>query len=496
MMRISVDPVADIAAQTNVVVFAREGGGIDAGGRSLPAAARLEALIALGDFRGKRGSSCLLYDDAPGGGQRRWLLVGLGTEAQRGPRSWRAAGAAAQTALAELDVDSALLVLPADADTGELATGLLLSGYKYDRYFKSDDAKAKHLAGAVLLPAPGADAAAATAAVVRATRHAEGVALARELLNGPPNAVTPEALAQAAREIAALPGSRVRCQVLGDAELAAENCRAILAVGAGSAEESRLIVLEYTPKGPAPAKTIVLVGKGVTFDTGGISIKPAADMHEMKWDMGGAASVLGVFRALAEAQLPLRVIGLVPAVENMPGSRAYRPGDIIVARSGLSIEVKNTDAEGRVILADALDYAKQYNPDLLIDLATLTGACVVALAHEAAGLMANARGEAFAAALRASGDKVGERLWPLPLWDEYDELIKSDVADVCNTGGRHGGAITAGKFLQRFADHAPWIHLDIAGTAWTGKDRDITPKVGNGFGVRLLLDFLESGLGA
>jgi len=492
MMHISVEPAAALTEHANVVVFATETGGIDAGGHPLPAAARLEALLTLGDFRGKRGSSCLLYDDMPAGGQRRWLLAGLGTDAQRGPRSWRAAAAAAQTVLAELGATSALLVLPADADVGELATGLLLSGYKYDRYFKNGDAKAKHLETAVLLPATGADAAAAVAAVARARRHAEGVALARELLNGPANAVTPEALAQAAREIAALPGGRVRCQVLGEAELAAENCRAILAVGAGSAEPSRLIVLEYHPNGPAPARTLALVGKGVTFDTGGISIKPAADLHEMKWDMGGAAAVLGVFRALAETELPLRVIGLVPAVENMPGSRAYRPGDIIVARSGLSIEIKNTDAEGRVILADALDYAKQYNPDLLIDLATLTGACVIALAHEAAGLMANARGEAFAAALRDSGDRVGERLWPLPLWDDYDELIKSDVADVCNTGGRHGGAITAGKFLQRFADHAPWIHLDIAGTAWTGKDRDITPKGGNGFGVRLLLDFLEA----
>ncbi len=439
------------------------------------------------------GRPACIYDDAPSGGPRRWLLAGLGTEAQQGPRSWRTAAAAAQTALAELGATEALLLLPAGADAGEVATGLLLSGYKYDRYFKNGDAKAKHLESALLLPAPGADAAAITAAVARATRHAAGVALARELLNGPGNSVTPEALAEAGRAIAALPGGRVRCQVLGEAELAAENCRAILAVGAGSAEASRLIVLDYKPAGPSPAKTLVLVGKGVTFDSGGISIKPSADMHEMKWDMGGAAAVLGVFRTLADTQLPLRVIGLVPAVENMPGSRAYRPGDIIVARSGLSIEVKNTDAEGRLILADALDYAKQYDPDLLIDLATLTGACVVALAHEAAGLMANARGEAYAEALRASGERVGERLWPLPLWEDYDELIKSEVADICNTGGRHGGAITAGKFLQRFADHAPWIHLDIAGTAWTGKDRDITPKGGNGFGVRLLLDFLESG---
>lgn len=489
MMRIRLESEAQLAQHANLVVFVSEESGSEAAGRLLPLAARFAALRKRGDFRGKRGATCLLYEPREDGQpDRRWLFAGLGGAAQRGPRAWRAAAAAAQCALAELGAESALFVLPAAADLGELAAGLLLSGYKFDRYLKNGEGRAKHLAEAVLLLAPGADAGAARAALARAEREAEGVALARELMNGPANAVTPSALAEAAQTIAAQSGGAVACRVLGEPELAAENCRAILAVGAGSAEPSRLIVLDYAPAGAT--RTVVLVGKGVTFDSGGISIKPAADMHEMKWDMGGAAAVLGVFRALAGSGLPQRVVGLVPAVENMPSGTAYRPGDIVVARSGLSIEVKNTDAEGRIILADALDYAKQYAPDLLIDLATLTGACVVALAHEAAGLMANERGEAFALALRASGDKVGERLWPLPLWDEYDELIKSDCADVCNTGGRHGGAIAAGKFLQRFADHAPWIHLDIAGTAWTGKERDIVPKVGNGFGVRLLLDFL------
>ena len=244
---------------------------------------------------------------------------------------------------------------------------------------------------------------------------------------------------------------------------------------------------------PATAsKTIVLVGKGVTFDAGGISLKPAASMDEMKYDMAGAATVLGLFSTLASLNLPHRIVGLVPAVENMPGARAYKPGDILATRSGLSVEVKNTDAEGRLILADALDYAKNFKPDLLIDVATLTGACVVALAHEAAGMMANTGGEAYQEALRESGERTGERVWPLPMFEEFEELIKSDFADIKNTGGRHGGAITAAKFLQRFADHADWIHLDIAGTAWSEAERGMVPKVGNGFGVRLFADFLQN----
>ncbi|MCB1163279.1 MAG: leucyl aminopeptidase [Candidatus Latescibacteria bacterium] len=488
-MTLRVDAAADPARQDNVVLFGSVEDGIDAAGRDLPILARAAALRALGDFTGKLGATSLLYDDS---GSRRWLLVGLGEKAKVNGRAWRAAGAAAQVTLAGLGAESATCVLPAGARVGELATGLLLSGYRYDRYLQSEDAKAKHLASATLVPAPGDDVAAAIAALSRAECHARGASLARDLMNGPGNAVTPSHLAAAATAIAAESGGRIRCRVLGEPELEAENCRAILAVGAGSAEESKLIVLEYAPTGKVPAgRTLALVGKGVTFDTGGISIKPAALMEEMKYDMGGAAAVLGVFRALAELDLPVKVVGLVPTVENMPDGRSYRPGDIVVTRSGLSIEIKNTDAEGRVILSDALDYAKDFAPDLLIDLATLTGACVVALAHEAAGLMANDAGEAFVADLRESGDRSGERVWPLPMYAEYEELIKSDVADMCNTGGRYGGAIAAAKLLQRFADHSPWIHLDIAGTAWTGKERDITPKGGNGFGVRLLMDFIE-----
>ncbi|MBM4118667.1 leucyl aminopeptidase, partial [bacterium] len=285
MMRIRAESATAVEEQANVVVFVSEENGLEAAGRPLALAGRIAALRERGDFRGKRGATCLLYEPR-GAGQpdRRWLLAGLGSSAQRGPRAWRAAAAAAQCALAELGAESALVVLPPAADLGELAAGLLLSGYKYDRYLKNGEARAKHLNEAVLLLAPDAEPAAAAAALARAARHAEGVALARELMNGPANAVTPRALADAAQAIAAAAGGTVACRVLEEAELAAENCRAILAVGAGSAEPSRLIILDYAPAGAT--RTVVLVGKGVTFDSGGISIKPAADMHEMKWDMG------------------------------------------------------------------------------------------------------------------------------------------------------------------------------------------------------------------
>ncbi len=489
-MKLSVKSGASHDLFDNCVVFATEETG--ALGSDLPGVLvdHLAGLRELGDFSGKQGKTCLVYTDKDEGTMARWLVVGLGSEKNLKPWSWRVAAAAAQKALAGLKAESALVILPSGAMVGEVATGLLLSGYKYGRFIQDEKERGCHLTAAVLRPAAGDDAGAAEADLKLAVIAAEGAMKARELMNGPGNLINPPALAETAREIAAGSGGRIVTKVMGEAELEADGCRAILAVGAASENESQRLIMEYAPRDLTPKKTVAFVGKGVTFDTGGISLKPRALMDEMKFDMGGAAAVLGLFQSLAKLDLPIKVVGLVPAVENMPGGKAYRPGDIVVTRSGLSIEIKNTDAEGRVVMSDALDYAKQYEPDLLIDLATLTGACVVALAHETAGMMGNEGGQEYYEALQASGDRTGERVWPLPMYEEYDELIKSDVADMTNTGGRYGGAITAAKLLQRFADHSPWIHLDIAGTAWTGKERDITPKGGNGFGVRLLLDFL------
>lgn len=261
----------------------------------------------------------------------------------------------------------------------------------------------------------------------------------------------------------------------------------VIGVCQGSARPPRFIILEY---GPASKKPVVLVGKGVTFDTGGISIKPSANMAEMKMDMSGAAAVIGAFEAVARLKLPVHLIGLIPAVENMPSGSAVRPGDILRHFNGKTSEVDNTDAEGRLILADALAYAEKYKPAAVIDLATLTGAVVVALGHVATGMMGN--DEDLMKKLKASGEQTYERVWQLPLFEEYEKLIKSDVADVKNVGGRWAGSITAALFLKKFTGTYNWAHLDIAGTAILEEAQEYIPKGGSGVGVRLLTNFLKS----
>jgi leucyl aminopeptidase len=260
----------------------------------------------------------------------------------------------------------------------------------------------------------------------------------------------------------------------------------VMGVSQGSAHPPRFIILEY---GQPSKKTIVLVGKGVTFDTGGISIKPSANMAEMKMDMSGAAAVIGTFEAVARLKLPVHLVGLIPAVENMPSGSSIRPGDILRHYGGKTSEVDNTDAEGRLILADALAYAEKFKPAAVIDIATLTGACVVALGHHASGMMGNDEG--LMKKLKAAGERTYERVWPLPMFDEYEKLIKSDVADVRNVGGRWAGAITGAWFLKKFIGNYKWVHLDIAGTAILEENSDYTPKGGSGVGVRLLTEFLR-----
>jgi leucyl aminopeptidase len=314
------------------------------------------------------------------------------------------------------------------------------------------------------------------------------IQLSRDLANRPANDLTPEALASAAREVCEeVKGLRVT--VLADKELQKEKMGGILAVAKGSVEEPRLIVLEHRPK--KPKKSVVLVGKGVTFDSGGISIKPALGMDNMKYDMSGAATVVGIMRAVAELELPLKVVGLIPTAENMPSGTALKPGDIITTSSGKTVEVDNTDAEGRLLLADALHYADRFNPDIIIDFATLTGACVVALGHEAAGMMGN--DEELLTKLQKLGEKVGERVWPLPLYDEYLSYLKSEWADLKNTGSRWGGVVTAGTFLKQFVpDKVAWAHMDIAGVGYHEKEHNGLPKGAAGFGIVLTVEFLQS----
>lgn len=308
-----------------------------------------------------------------------------------------------------------------------------------------------------------------------------GQGFAREWANRPANHATPSRLADAARALAKLPG--LSCKVHGPAEVAKLGMGAFLAVAQGSHEPLRLIELHYqgAAKGDAP---VALVGKGITFDTGGISLKPAAEMDEMKFDMGGAASVLGVFRALAELRPQINVVGVIPACENMPDGRAVKPGDVVTSMSGQTIEILNTDAEGRLVLCDALTYVARFKPRAVIDIATLTGACVVALGGLRSGLFST--DEALASALQSAGDQAQDLCWRMPLDDEYSEGLKSNFADMGNVAGRAGGAVTAAKFLQRFVGDLPWAHLDIAGTAWKGG----AAKGSTGRPVGLLVHYL------
>jgi leucyl aminopeptidase len=331
------------------------------------------------------------------------------------------------------------------------------------------------------------DAAAQRQAFQRARAAAVGIEFARELGNLPPNYATPSRLGEEAQRLAKAHGFGV--EVMGPKEVARLGMGSFMSVAKGSAEPLRFIVLRHDGggKGAAP---VVLVGKGITFDTGGISIKPSAEMDEMKYDMGGAASVLGTFRALAELRPAVNVVGLIPSCENMPDGASYKPGDILTSMSGQTIEVLNTDAEGRLILCDALTYAERFKPQAVIDVATLTGACVIALGGVRSGLFAT--DDALAEQLLAAGEAALDPAWRMPLDDEYAEGLKTNFADVANVAGRAGGAITAAKFLHRFAQNYPWAHLDIAGTAWKGG----ASKGSTGRPVGLLLEYLLAREGA
>jgi len=315
----------------------------------------------------------------------------------------------------------------------------------------------------------------------RAVAAVKGIELAKEWGNRPANYATPGHLAQAARALAKFPS--IKCDVLGPKEVAKLGMGAFEAVAKGSAEPLRFIVLHYRGAAKAAAP-VVLVGKGITFDSGGISIKPAAEMDEMKFDMCGAASVLGVFRALADLQPVINVVGLIASCENLPGSRAVKPGDVVTSMSGQTIEVLNTDAEGRLVLCDALTYAERFKPKVVLDIATLTGACVIALGSVRSGFFST--DASLSAALLMAGESAQDLCWPMPLDEEYAEGLKTSFADVANVAGRAGGAITAAKFLQRFAGKNPWAHLDIAGTAW----KSGAAKGATGRPVGLLVDYL------
>ncbi len=447
-----------------------------------------------GEFRGKKGEQ-MLFQPAGRLPAERLLLIGLGPRAEASPDGLRQAAGRAMQQLTGKKLARVAFALPlcavghcdSAARIQATAEGVFLAGYRYDRFLGEQARESRQLPGTVtLLIENSRDRQACQEALERARKLCQAVMTARDLVNTPGNLKSPAYLADQARIVAGQ--STLACTVLDLPELTEAGCGALLGVAQGSAREPRMIILEHRGGG-ADQAPVALIGKGVVFDAGGISLKPAEKMDEMKMDMAGGAAVIGTMFAAAMLELPINLVGIVPAVENLPSATAYRPGDILTSLSGKTIEVLNTDAEGRLILADALTYAKRYQPEMVIDLATLTGACVIALGHHATAVLGN--DQKLVDALLQAGRESGERLWQLPLWDDYDQQIKSEVADVKNTGGRPAGTITAAAFLKKFAGDFRWAHLDIAGTAWRDQDQPYIPRGGSGVGVRLLITFLE-----
>ena len=418
----------------------------------------------------------------------RVLLLGLGDPEDAKACTWQDWSAKAYNELAGSGATHiALAVEPmggpiAAADAAaEAAFGLSLAAYRFDRYRTSEKPQNKPSVNRASFLVEGADKAAEAHRPL--AEIAAGVALARDLVSEPANVLYPESLAERCMELSA---QGVDVEIMDEAKLEAIGMRTLLAVGRGSARDSRVVVMRWTGHDDENAAPIALVGKGVTFDTGGISIKPAGGMEDMKWDMAGSAAVIGAMRALAGRNARANVIGIVGLVENMPSATAQRPGDVVESLSGQTVEVINTDAEGRLVLCDLLTYVQNtYKPQAIVDLATLTGAIIVSLGHYHAGLFSN--NDDLSKGLSNAGREVGEAVWRLPLGEEYDKALKSDIADMKNVGGREGGSITAAQFLQRFIEKdTPWAHLDIAGMAWAKTEKPTVPKGGTGFGVRLL----------
>jgi leucyl aminopeptidase len=443
----------------------------------------LAAAWQSGDFSGKRDETLLLY---PGGDTPRLLLVGMGDAAKVSINAVRRAAMVAAKRARTLGVKEFAILCPDGPFDRARAVQALAEGGAFGAWHfgelkkPSDPPKAPVETMRIVVRPVDADL---EAALERGNAIGAAQSLTRGLQVLPADTCTPAFLAARAEEIAARHDMKVT--VLDKAALEREGMGAILAVGKGSANDPRFIAIEYDGAEGAP---VVLVGKGVTFDTGGISIKPAQGMEEMKFDMSGAAAVLGTFEMLGRLRPAIRVVGLVPSAENMLSGHAYRPGDVVRSHHGKTIEVLNTDAEGRLLLADALSWARRYQPAAVVDCATLTGAVVIGLGHTATAVMGT--DDALIASLRAAGEIADERLWELPLWDEYRDLIKSDIADVKNTGGRPAGSITAGWFLREFVEGYPWAHLDIAGTAYTDRESAVGVKGPTGILVRLFSEFL------
>ena len=450
-------------------------------------------MIKNGEIRGASGEVTLLptFGKLPA---RTLVLVGLGGRDKLHPETLRKASGSAATALKKrnlTDAVSALALVHPDAAAAVEAVveGTLLGLYDFDTYKSPNKDKAPYALTGLAVAVAAKDRAAASEGLRRGEVISKNTILARDLGNHPANVATPTMIARTAeeaarkRKISYLSYDREKLERMG--------LNALVGVAKGSDEPARLIILEYKPAKPVNSAPILLVGKTLTFDSGGISLKPADKMELMKGDMSGGAAVLGTILSVADLGLPVHVVAVMPATENMPSGRANKPGDVVQAYNGKTIEIINTDAEGRLILADALSFGiRTYHPELVVDVATLTGAVVVALGGQAMGVLGNS--EPLIARVREVGDRVGERGWPLPLFEEYFDQIKSDVADIRNTGNKGGaGTITGAAFLHHFVDETPWVHLDIAGTAWVDSSEPYKPKGNVGMGVRLLTHLVE-----
>jgi leucyl aminopeptidase len=452
----------------------------------------ISELIENGDFQAKPSQISVIYTrgSLPA---KRIALVGFGKHSEFNLEKLRAAFAKALQHLRNLNIKEAatsinLNLIPRKKDqvAQAVAEGSLLGLYQYTPFKTVDREDLKDMEQLNIIT-DEKDFSLIESAIKKAQIITQAVYFARDLVSAPSNEMTPSIMAQKAREIARR--KNVSCKVLDKAKMKEMGMNALLAVASGSNEEPKFIILEYAG-GKKSAAPIVLVGKGLTFDSGGISIKPSDKMEEMKSDMSGGAAVMGVIMAAADLHLPLNIIGFIPATENMPGGTAYKPGDILKSYSGKTIEVLNTDAEGRLILADALAYASEFKPEVVIDVATLTGACIVALGDDVIGMLGT--DDKLKSEIDRAAQTTGELVWELPLWEGYHELIKSDIADYKNSSGRSAGTITAAAFLSKFAGDAPWVHLDIAGPAWTNKEKNYIPKGASGVAVRLLVEFLRN----
>ena len=461
----------------------------------------LRALLRAGDLAGRAGESALLY--AAGIGAKRVLVLGLGPAGRLDARGALLAAATAARRARELGAGSLALALPDVVERDpELARamgeGLMLGHHRHAAYRSDGDKPALTKVDVLCAAAP---AAAVKAALATGVTRGDAVGLARDLASTPGQDLPPETLARRAQEVAKRVGAKASVLDVAAMERLGMGC--VLAVGRGSPHEPRFIELVKEPAASSrgtrraarasqagAAPTVVLVGKGVTFDTGGVSLKPREGMSKMKYDMSGAAAVIGAFASLETLALPFRLVGLIPTAENVIGGRAYKPGDVLRALDGTTVEVTNTDAEGRLLLADALAYSRRFEPGAVVDLATLTGAMAIALGRHAAGLFT--ADETLAAELQRAGEATGERLWRMPQWPEFLSEMRGDTADLVNSNERReGGSCTAAAFLSHFTKGLPWAHLDIASTAWTYNDRPDATRGPNAFGVRLLVRWLE-----